>query len=222
MATQEELRQSITNSIIEALTSGDLPPPWERPWGISPNSGFPTNVVSSRKYSGVNVLLLRLAAMTHQFTSKYSGDLQPVAGHGRSRPENDRTMSSRDIGAVHRVLHEDHEDRSGPRQQARKTEVVPAPSRPTACSMSIRWRATTWTTCGVKEESLNVNPAFVDYEPAEETIKGTGADIRLRWGSTPSTIAETTIILCPPEHRFKEEKDYYSTIFHEFARLDRP
>ena len=70
MANQEELRRSITDQIVESLKSGGVPP-WRRPWGISPNSGFPTNVVSKRRYSGVNVLLLRMAAMAHQFTSKY-------------------------------------------------------------------------------------------------------------------------------------------------------
>ena len=68
----------------------------------------------------------------------------------------------------------------------------------------------------VKEESLNINPAFVDYDPAEETIKGTGADIRFG-GDHALYNRQDDFILCPPKHRFKEEKDYYSTIFHELA-----
>lgn len=60
MATQEEIRLSITTNIASAL-QGDSVLPWRRPWGISPNSGFPTNVVSKRRYSGVNVLLLRIS-----------------------------------------------------------------------------------------------------------------------------------------------------------------
>ena len=45
MASQETIRQSITDQIVESLKSGGIPP-WRRPWGISPNSGFPTNAIS--------------------------------------------------------------------------------------------------------------------------------------------------------------------------------
>ena len=34
MATQEDIRQSITSQIVDSLKSGDVPP-WRRPWGIS-------------------------------------------------------------------------------------------------------------------------------------------------------------------------------------------
>ena len=68
----------------------------------------------------------------------------------------------------------------------------------------------------VKEESLAVNHNFVDYEPAEETIKATGADIRV--GSGQALYNRTgDFILCPPKHRFKHENEYYGTIFHELA-----
>lgn len=70
MASQEEIRKTITDQIVESLKSGNTPV-WKRPWGISPNSGFPTNCISGRRYSGVNVLLLRMASMAHGFRSKY-------------------------------------------------------------------------------------------------------------------------------------------------------
>jgi antirestriction protein ArdC len=65
--------------------------PWRRPWGISANSGFPTNVVSKRRYSGVNVLLLRMAAMTHGFTCKYWATFnqwRDLGGKVMRRPES--------------------------------------------------------------------------------------------------------------------------------------
>ena len=90
MATQEDLRRKITDQIVESLKSGGIPP-WRRPWGISPNSGFPTNVISKRRYSGVNVLLLRMAVMTHGFRSKYWATFnqwRDLGGRVMRRPEN--------------------------------------------------------------------------------------------------------------------------------------
>lgn len=70
-----ELRQTITNTIVEALQSGGLPP-WRQPWRSSKNSGAPINVVSKRCYSGVNPLLLQIAAQRHQFQSRYWATFQ--------------------------------------------------------------------------------------------------------------------------------------------------
>lgn len=70
MPTTTELRQQITNRIVEALESGNLPP-WRKPWRCDPNAGMPTNVVSKKQYSGINVLLLESAAMRHNLQSKF-------------------------------------------------------------------------------------------------------------------------------------------------------
>lgn len=69
MPTQSEIRQNITNQIIEALEKGTAP--WRRPWSSDPCYGSPTNAASGKAYSGVNPLILQLAAQKHQFTSKY-------------------------------------------------------------------------------------------------------------------------------------------------------
>lgn len=71
MLSQNEIRQQITNKIIEALEQGVMP--WRRPWSISRNTGRPANVVSKRAYSGINPLLLELDAMKKGFHSKWYG-----------------------------------------------------------------------------------------------------------------------------------------------------
>src|SRR5438132_6561723 len=58
MASQAEIRASITDRIIEALKSGRLPP-WRRPWGGT-NTGSPANFISKKSYRGINALLLSL------------------------------------------------------------------------------------------------------------------------------------------------------------------
>jgi len=51
MPTTNELLQQITNRIVEALESGDLPP-WRKPWRCDRNAGMPTNVISKERTKG--------------------------------------------------------------------------------------------------------------------------------------------------------------------------
>ena len=70
MPTQNDIRQTITNQIISALESGNVPP-WRRPWRLGKNAGAHTNVVSKRSYRGLNPILLDLASEKHGFSSKW-------------------------------------------------------------------------------------------------------------------------------------------------------
>lgn len=69
MASQQRIRESITDQIVAALESGDIPP-WRRPWKVGPNAGFPANVVSKKAYRGINPILLDMAAALHNLSSK--------------------------------------------------------------------------------------------------------------------------------------------------------
>ena len=72
MASQQQLREAITQQIITALETGDVPP-WRRPWQFGPNAGFPANVVSRKAYRGINPILLEMATTRHNLTSKWWG-----------------------------------------------------------------------------------------------------------------------------------------------------
>ncbi len=214
MATQEEIRQSITSSIASALKT-DSVLPWRRPWGISPNSGFPTNVVSKRRYSGVNVLLLRMAAMTHGFTSKYWATFnqwRELGGKVMRRPENVKPGHwGQTIVFFTRITKTETDPITG------QKEETSFPLLKTYCVFNVdQVEGDHLDHLRVKEESLAVNVDFVDYDPAEETIKATAADIRFG-GDRACYHREHDFILCPPKHRFKEENEYYGTIFHELA-----
>lgn len=73
MSTQNEFRQRITDQIITAVSDGTKLPPWRKPWRTDANAGHPTNVVSKRGYTGVNPLLLDIAATRHGLKSKWWG-----------------------------------------------------------------------------------------------------------------------------------------------------
>jgi antirestriction protein ArdC len=68
----------------------------------------------------------------------------------------------------------------------------------------------------VDERLLTVNNDFIDYQPAEETIKATGADIRIG-GDRAYYNRPDDFVQIPPKHRFKQENEYYATIFHELT-----
>lgn len=59
MKKRIDIHQQVTDKIIAELEKGAAP--WVRPWAVS-GTHMPKNVTSDRKYSGVNVLLLWIAA----------------------------------------------------------------------------------------------------------------------------------------------------------------
>ena len=94
--------------------------------------------MSKRRYSGVNVLLLRMAAMRHGF-AKVLGDLQPVDRDGWSHPASARWRQAWALGTIHRLLHEGHEDRDGPDDGPEEDTSFPLLKTYTRFSTPIKW-----------------------------------------------------------------------------------
>ncbi len=82
MSTQNEIRQNITEQIIAALSDPTKLPPWRKSWSGHSNSGHPCNVVSQRRYTGINPLLLEIAAHRHGLRSKWWGTFRQWEGLG--------------------------------------------------------------------------------------------------------------------------------------------
>jgi antirestriction protein ArdC len=90
MPTPTQIRQQITQQVIQALETNTIP--WRRPWRSSPNAlGAPTNVVSRRPYSGINILLLQLHALRHGLQSKWFATFdqwKALGGAVKKRPDD--------------------------------------------------------------------------------------------------------------------------------------
>ena len=87
MPSQTEIRQQITQQIINSLQQGIVP--WKRPWSADKNCGRPTNVVTKKRYNGVNVLLLTLHNQNYFSHSKYFATYrqwQSIGGQVMARP----------------------------------------------------------------------------------------------------------------------------------------
>lgn len=90
MPTQTEIRQTITDQIVAALKDGTRLPPWKKPWRDD-NAGHPANVASKRRYTGVNPLLLEIAAHRHDLRSKWWATFrqwEELGGTVRKRPDH--------------------------------------------------------------------------------------------------------------------------------------
>ena len=97
MATQDQIRDQITNQIIEALEENKAVP-WHQPWIGIRNGGRPANVVSSNPYRGINPLLLSLHQQRHGFRSKWYGTFKQWQRHGRADYEKAHRCAAWGVG----------------------------------------------------------------------------------------------------------------------------
>jgi antirestriction protein ArdC len=83
------LYQQITDRIIADLEAGRVP--WVQPWGTaSAGIGMPHNAVSSRRYSGINVLTLWHAVVSRGFSSHAFLTFRQAAALGGSVRRGER------------------------------------------------------------------------------------------------------------------------------------
>lgn len=64
-----DMYQHVTDQIIEALEKGVKP--WQCPWNNSSIGELPKNFISKKEYSGLNILLLWIASVEKNLTSRY-------------------------------------------------------------------------------------------------------------------------------------------------------
>ena len=83
------LYQQITDRIIADLEAGRVP--WVQPWGsANAGIGMPHNAVSSRRYSGINVLTLWHAVVSRGFSSHAFLTFRQAAALGGSVRRGER------------------------------------------------------------------------------------------------------------------------------------
>lgn len=224
MPTQNEIRERITTRIVEALTSGKLPP-WRKPWTNLSNTGHAANVVSKRSYSGVNPLILELVALERGYQSRWWGTFRQWQSLGFRIKPRPADVQRGSYGAkivfckpitknVAKGNGEDAEEREARFFILREFVVFNAEQ---AEGDGIqKFLAQPGTT---KE--------FVDFAPFESAIRATGADIR-HGGNRAFYQPDGDFIQVPTKGAFEGEVAYYSTLAHEAChwtgnqhRLDR-
>ena len=221
MPSQKQIREDITAKIIEALEKGVKP--WRRPWTISRILAVP------RALPAISIRHQPTASRTPQHTIQPS---EPVVGNlpcmeqpGMYGEEAAQGRGAGPLGGQRRPL-----------RPYTKTVVDKATGQEDEQDYYLMRYFTVFNADQVQgkvAERLQVKdePAtgivLPDYQPAEELIAATGADIRhggdqayysrpLPNGSWPNHTSGDYIML-PPKHRFDPVNAYYETAIHELA-----
>lgn len=213
MPTQNQIRESIAATIVAALESGDVPP-WRQPWV---GNGLPANVVSKRRYSGVNVLLLQLHMLRHRLTSNRFATFrqwQDLGCRVKPRPSNVPPGQWACTVVFYHMIEKTAINDAGAEELVRypvlRTYQVFSASQVVGPHMD-----------RFEPDAGLPNPSFVDYRPAEEAISATNADIRFEGDRAfyvkPQPDGDSDYICCPSKSRFSKSNDFYSTLLHELG-----
>jgi antirestriction protein ArdC len=208
MPSQNELRAKITNTIVDALKTGSLPP-WRMPWRADPNAGFPTNV-SGRRYRGINPLLLQIASMRHGFQSKWWGTFRQwdmLGGKVKKRPDDVPPGEWGTNIIFYKPLKISEENEHGVKEE--KTIFM----LKTYTVFNIdQVRGEHLDRIRVGHTVTNTTP-IERYEEADAVIADTGADIR--YGGNQAFYNRRDDFVQVPFREQFTAGEWYETVFHE-------
>jgi len=197
---QNKIYEAVTNRIIEQLEEGVTP--WQRPW--AGGGGLPENAASGRRYRGINTLTLWAAAEAKGFESSLWGTYRQwksLGGYVR-RGEKGTRIIWWNVTTETTIDNQTGEEQEEKRYSCRDYVVFCLDQ--TGGEALNRFQVER----PVRE--------FTDFEPAEDAIIATGADIRHGGTKAYYRQAEDYIRL-PVKEAFESQALYYSTALHELA-----
>ena len=197
----DSLRQEITKTIVEALTTGDLPP-WRKPWSCDPNApGLHTSLSSSKPYKGINQLLLMCSAMKNNFRSKWWSTFKQIKQHGGSVLKGSKATTV--------VLY----------RPVERTKINEAGKEVDDSFFVMRsFKVFNADQTALEQFQVSDEPAegapFQSYEQADQLINDIGADIRYG-GDEAFYNSKNDFIQLPYHGKFDSPEAFYVTCFHE-------
>jgi len=209
----KDIQAEITNKIVESLKAGTIP--WRKPWSSSPNCGSPANVVSGKRYRGINPLILSLHQETFGFTNKWYATFNQWRDLGASVMKRPAHVKPGEWGAG--IIYY---------APIKKTKEDPKTGEEIEVEFAMLKQYTVFSAEQVElpdhlrhlvdVEPETKNDEFVDFAPAEIAIAATEADIRFG-GDRCFYRPSSDHIQMVPKHRFEHVKEFYSTCLHELA-----
>ena len=213
MPSQAEIRDEVTARIIQALEADLLP--WRRPWRATVGASQPgrhSNVASKKPYSGINPALLELHVLQHGFQSRWWGTFAQWHDLGcriQKRPQGVeeghwgcRVVLYKPITKP--VLNAETGEEEDERFFILRTFAL-------FCADQVDgaegFRA---------KESHITRDAQPDFQPAEDLIAATKADIR-HGGNIAYYHRLADFIMLPPRAMFNPSGAYYETAIHELS-----
>jgi antirestriction protein ArdC len=204
---RSSLYEEITNKIIAELEAGCFP--WVQPWGsagVRAPLGLPKNATTSRRYSGINVLILWSAVVENGYAvQSWLTFKQALAlgGHVR-KGERGTTVVYAD-----RFVPDDERRRAHNEGEAPRS--IPFLKRFTVFNVQ---------QCEGLPEGVVAAPPPIDTSlilpQVDELIRATGADVRIGGDKAYYDVADDFIRVPPPE-TFFEPINWHRTVLHEIG-----
>ena len=202
--TPTEIREQITQQIVEALKTEEIPF-WKRPWTNDPNCGAPINIVTGKPYRGMNPLLLTLASLKHGFVSRYWASYQQWREAGGQVRKGEKGTIIVFYKPIEHQVERDGES---------KTETF----------FVLKY----WNVFNLDQvagdklnkfrpgQSTDQNPANIDWSTADKAIAATGA--YTRYGGNKAFYSPAgDHIQIPARQQFPDLRDFYDTHWHELG-----
>lgn len=220
MSTQTEIRQRVTNQIVSALETGNLPP-WRKPWSESQTTGLPTNIVSGKSYRGTNPIVLMLTAMANGWCERFWGTFNqwkqsgccvlPRPSHIRPGQWGTKVVYCKPVERIRKTEDGEQEDRFWVLKEFTVFHI-----------RQVQGEAAEKLLTNADSQNL-----FLDYGPAEQVMEDSKVPIYYGGDKAVYSPANDCITL-PPRSSFTGMAEFYGTAMHELAhatghpsRLDR-
>jgi antirestriction protein ArdC len=209
---RRDLYSEVSARILAELETGVLP--WVKPWAATAGANTPCNAVTSRPYSGCNVILLWLARDRGWPTPRFLTFKQAIEAGGNVRKGEHGTK-------VYFVKQLQVIERDG---EETETRLVP---------MLREYSVFNIAQCENLPDNIKAGKPMRVRNPdgrdslADEFLAATGADIREGHGEA-FYVPSKDFVSMPAFEAFKGADHYYNVAFHELthwtghqARLDR-
>lgn len=208
-----EIRSRITDQIITALSDPTKLPPWRKCWRTDKTAGHTCNVVSERRYTGINPLLLEIAAHRHGLQSKWWGTFRQwsnLGGQVKRRPADVPPGPWGTSIVFCRPVTKKSTDDSGEETEDKffvlRSYVV----------FNLDQVDGPFDCLRVGNSPLPVHEIEQRHEHAEAAMSATGADIR--HGGDRAFYCSSADYLQMPHHRqFERVEAYYQSAAHEMV-----
>lgn len=199
--TADDIRQTITDTIIESLEAGSLPA-WRKPWANDPNGfGVATSLSTGEPYRGINQLLLQVLAAKRGYQSRWFGTFNQIKHAGASVRKGEKSMKV----VLWKPIKRERTDENG---EATEDNFL------VMREFSVFGVEQTTGLDRFRVGFVRPNEApFERYEQADRLFDAIGADIR--FGGNKAFYSPGDFIQMPHRHQFDTAEAYYETLAHE-------
>ena len=201
------LYQEITDKIIGQLEAGSVP--WVQPWGTTDakaSLAMPKNAASSRRYSGINVLILWTAVIERGFSCQRWLTFRQAIGLGGHvrKGETGTTVV--------------YADRFVPDRERERTQE--SGDEPQAIPFLKRFTVFNVDQCNGLPEDVAASPPRIETDiilpRAQALIEASGIDFRIG-GSKAFYHPIHDFVQVPPPDAFFEPVNWHRTALHELS-----